>query len=203
MKKHERWSLLPLQKEVWRLAKGKYRDACAPATAIARELRQELTAAGVAEEDHLLSVLNRMPRSLPRKKKCKETVSKNDNPKSSKGLSLKGLSSKLQLMGYTPLKPCSITMGLWHDGEKTEAEVAVPWEQVWEAKKGHCSILAKIDSEFSTIYWTLTLRLIEIGTALNPRVGFLGPYFVGEIHDILEDDFERLPCFELFLERKP
>ena len=101
-------------------------------------------------------------------------------------------------------------MDLWTEGKPDEKEVAVPWEQVWETKKswrsralfqegGSYIISAKIDSEFSTVYWTITLRLIGGDNKLNPRQGFLGPFFDGKIHNILEEDLSRLSEFEAIL----
>ena len=132
-------------------------------------------------------------------KNCAESVSKVNNPKSSKGLSLRRLNRKLQRLGYAPLRQGYRTLDLWTEGKPDENTVEVPWKSTWETEKGHYSVVAKIDSEFSTIYWTLTLRLVRFDPKLNPRIGFLGPFSVCQIHNILEEDLPRLPEFEAIL----
>ena len=92
-------------------------------------------------------------------------------------------------------------MDLWTEGKPDEKAVEVPWDRIWETKKLHYSLVVKIDSQGATFFWTLTLQLIKIDSELNPRPGCLGPFFVGKIHDILEEDLPRLLEFEAILEK--
>lgn len=43
------------------LLRNKYKDSCAPCSSVAGALREELNAIGVAECDHLISVINMSP----------------------------------------------------------------------------------------------------------------------------------------------